>query len=110
MSKKKLLLLCGVFACSLLFAQTNTIKKEKNSDTYTAKILSNTDKSYGYEILKENKVLIHQQNIPGQAGLKGFQKTDDAKKVALLVIEKLSKGIMPPTIEIKELIQLKIKF
>ena len=79
-------------------------------DTYSTKIFSKPDHSYGYDILKHNKVLIHQQNIPGQTGLKGFQKKDDAKKVALLVIEKLSQGIMPPTIEKNELIQLKIKF
>jgi len=108
MSKKKLLLLCALVACSLLFAQTSKIKKETKPEIYSAKIFSNTDGSYGYDILKESKILIHQENIPGQAGLKGFQKKDDAKKVAVLVIKKLSQGKMPPTVSHEELQQLKI--
>jgi len=108
--RKSICFLILLFACHSLFSQTNTYKNEVKPDSYSTKIFSNPDNSYGYDILKENKVLIHQQNIPGQTGLKGFLKRDDAKKVALLVTEKLSQGIMPPTIETKELIQLKIKF
>src|SRR5688500_9032714 len=110
MSKKKLLLLCCLFACSLLFAQSSKIKKEKSYDTYRTKIFSNTDNSYGYDILYNHKVLIHQQNIPGHAGLIGFRKKEDAKKMALLVVKKLSQGKMPPTVSHDELQQLKIFF
>lgn len=110
MRKKKVLLLIGLFTCLLLFAQNNGVKNEIKSGTYSVKIFSNADNSYGYEILNKAKVLIHQQNIPGRAGLKGFKKMSDAKRVALLAIKKISQGIMPPTIEEKELIQLKIEF
>ena len=110
MKEKKMLLLIGLFACSFLFAQNSEVKNEIKPDMYSVKIFSNTDNSYGYEILDKGRVLIHQQNIPGQPGVKGFQNKNDAKKVASLVIKKLSQGIMPPTVEKKELIQLKIDF
>lgn len=108
MKKKNLLLLIGFFTCSLLFAQNNKVKKQVNHNIYSAKIFPNPDQSYGYDILNQNKVLIHQQNIPGEAGLKGFSKKNDAEKVAQLVIHKLSQGIMPPTISKQDLQKLKI--
>jgi hypothetical protein len=76
----------------------------------TYRILPAPENTYGYEVLIENKVFIYQPNIPGKAGIKGFKKKTDAEKVARLVIKKLSQGIMPPTVEEKELIELKINF
>jgi len=43
-------------------------------------------------------------------GKKGFQRKADAEKVAKLVIKKIQKGMMPPTVEKKELDSLSIKF
>ena len=79
-----------------------------NIDT-TFRIIPASENTYGYEILIESKILIRQLNIPGRAGTKGFKKRTDAEKVAQLVLRKLSKGLMPPTIDDKELRELKIK-
>lgn len=79
------------------------------SDT-TYHIIPSINNTYGYEILIDNRVLIRQQNIPAMPGLKGFRRKEDAEKVARLVLKKLAKGIMPPTIEKQELDKLKIKY
>ena len=61
-------------------------------------------------ILVKNNILIHQPNIPGRAGNKGFQTKGDAEKVAKLIIKKLQQGIMPPATSTKELDSLKVKY
>lgn len=76
----------------------------------TYQIISAADNTYGYEILIKNKTLIKQLTIPGRPGTTGFKRKEDAEKVAQLIIRKLSKGIMPPTVDEKELNKLKIKF
>lgn len=74
------------------------------------KIITNTDHSYGYDIFVNRKLLVHQPIIPGKQGVGGFPRKADAQKVAGLVIKKIQKGLMPPTIETKELDSLRIKF
>ena len=79
-----------------------------NTDT-TYRIVSASGNTYGYEILIKGRVFIRQLTIPGKSGMLGFKKKNDAEKVAQLVLRKLSKGLMPPTIDDKELRELKIK-
>lgn len=81
-----------------------------NSKDTSYRIIPAPDNTYGYEIVIKNKVFIRQLNIPGKAGIQGFRNKIDAEKVAQLVLKKLSKGVMPPTIEEAEMIKLKIKF
>ena len=76
----------------------------------TYRIIPSEGNTYGYDISINDKLLIHQPNIPGMGGNKGFAKKSDAEKVAILVIKKLQEGMMPPTVEKKELDSLKIKF
>ncbi len=80
-----------------------------NSVDTTYHIISALENTYGYEILVKNKIFIRQLSIPGKSGTQGFKSKADAEKVAQLVLKKLSKGIMPPTVDEKELIKLKIK-
>ena len=76
----------------------------------TYKIIGAPDKTFCYDIFVDGKLLIHQPSIPGLAGKLGFALKSDAEKVASLVIRKLEHGIMPPTIEPRELDSLQIKF
>lgn len=76
---------------------------------YTIKIISAEGGTYGYEIYSKNKLVIRQLNIPGQSGNKGFKKKSDAQKVARLVADKMSKGIMPPTVEKAEMEKLGVE-
>ena len=80
---------------------------QKNSG-YTHKIIPAANKTWGYDIYKEKHLLIHQPCIPGLPGNEGFKSKTDAEKVARLVIEKIKKGEMPPTITLEELKKLKV--
>src|SRR5450432_45773 len=72
--------------------------KRCGGDT-TYHIISSVGNSFGYEIQIQDKVFIRQQSIPGTSGNKGFDNKEDAAKVAALVIIKMRRGIIPPTIE-----------
>lgn len=72
------------------------------------KIISVQNNTYGYDVFIDNKLKIHQENIPGLAGKEGFKTKELAEKVAKLVIEKINNGIMPPSISIEEMKQLKV--
>jgi len=69
-------------------------------------ILKNT---FGYDISMEGKMMIHQPSIPGLPGNKGFDTKEQAEKVARLVMGKIEKGEMPPTVTTEELKNLGIE-
>ena len=75
---------------------------------YQFKIISSINNTWGYNILKDDKLFIHQTSIPGLSGNEGFKSKLDAEKVARLVIEKLEKGEMPPTVTKEELSKLSV--
>lgn len=62
---------------------------------------------WGYDILVDHKIFIHQEYIPAIAGKKEFLTREDAVKTASLVIEKLKRK-KPPTITREDLLALKI--
>lgn len=51
--------------------------------------------------------MIHQPAIPGIPGNEGFKTKEAAQKVADLVVNKIKKGEMPPSVTIEELKKLK---
>ncbi len=104
-----LLLLSALFISIDTRAQKAVPSKIKYSE-YNIKIISAPGNSYGYEISKDNSVIIRQPNIPGMPGNKGFKLKADAQKVASLAVSKLSHGMMPPTIEKKEMDKLHISY
>ncbi len=92
------------------FAEINenqSVEFKQNVDyrISTFKVLNN----WGFKIFKNNKLLINQTTIPAISGNKSFKTKKEAKSVAKLMVEKLKKGIMPPSITEKELDSLKIK-
>ncbi len=70
---------------------------------YTFQVIAGEKGTFGYEIYVDGKKTISQPNIPAVPGIVGFAKKEDAEKVAALAIEKMKKGVMPPTIEPTEL-------
>ena len=76
------------------------------NSTITYKLISGINKTWGYDILVENKVKIHQPNIPGLPGNEGFKTKEGAEKVAKMVITKMKAGEMPPTITNEEMKKL----
>lgn len=67
------------------------------------KISTAADHSFGYDIYQDGRLLVHQPVIPCVSGTRGFTKKTDAQKTALLVIQKIRRGIMPPTVSKNEL-------
>lgn len=114
--KKSLLiiLLCFfVLYYNKSYAQTQTkIKGEaaERKSQYTIKTYYVVNVGWGYDIYQKGKLLIHQPHIPAVSGTKGFASEADAKKCAVFMKKKIEKNIMPPTVEIKDLDSLKIKY
>src|SRR6195952_3040598 len=75
---------------------------------YQFEIIPAPNNTWGYDIQKDNKLFIHQPNRPGLPGNEGFRPKKKAIKVAQLVIAKIKKGMMPPTISNEELLALKL--
>ncbi|MBL7923335.1 MAG: DUF4907 domain-containing protein [Bacteroidia bacterium] len=63
---------------------------------------------FGYDILKDGQAMIHQPHIPAISGMKGFATREDAEKAGGLMLMKIQKGIMPPTLSIREMDSLHI--
>ncbi len=74
----------------------------------TCKIIDAANKTFGYDVYAEKRLMIHQPSRPGLPGNEGFKTKADAEKVALLVIDKIRKGEMPPTVAIEEMKQLNV--
>lgn len=104
-----------IFAATSLFAQqpdNNTAafpKAEAYGHTKLSyKIIDAANKTFGYDIYADDKLMIHQKSIPALPGNDGFKTKAGAEKVAQLVIEKIKKGEMPPTVTIEEMKELKV--
>jgi hypothetical protein len=86
--------------------------EEKTSGVHdvllTFEIIGSKDTGYGYTIMIDNRLFINQPNIPGQPGNKGFDTKEKANKVALLVIDKIKKKQIPPTVSKAELDSLQV--
>jgi hypothetical protein len=67
------------------------------------KIIAAPNNTYGYDILKNGRILIHQPQIPALPGNEGFKTEEKAEKVAEFVIHKIRQNIFPPSITIQEL-------
>jgi hypothetical protein len=73
----------------------------------TYKLIPGINNTWGYDILVDSRVKIHQPSIPGQPGNDGFKTREKAEKVARLVIKKMKSGESLPSITAEELKKLK---
>jgi hypothetical protein len=78
-----------------------------SSESFTYEIIPGHNKTWGYDILSCKKLIIHQPCIPAVEGNDGFKTREAAENVAKLVIEKMKKGEMPPSIDAEEMKKLK---
>jgi len=105
-----LLLIQAVLSMSQTLPAPNTGTQNLHSkpDSLSFTIIPVNSNQYGYDLFVNGRLRIHQPTIPGQPGHTGFKTKTDAKKVALLVMDKINKGIMPPTVTQEELKNLGI--
>jgi Domain of unknown function (DUF4907) len=72
-------------------------------ETYRVISVENGPGSFGYQILKDGKMLINQATIPAIQGNQGFSSREKAQKTGEFVLQKIEKGFFPPTISPEEL-------
>lgn len=78
------------------------------STRLTYNVIDAPKQTYGYDVFADGRLMIHQTSVPALPGNEGFKTREDATKVALLVIDKIRKGTMPPTISIDEMKKLNV--
>jgi hypothetical protein len=77
--------------------------QEKMPSAYRFQIIG-TSGNFGYQIMDgTGKLIINQPSIPAIQGNKGFSSESDARKAAEFVIQKIDKGVFPPTFSVAEL-------
>jgi hypothetical protein len=73
------------------------------SSNFRYQIIEAPENTFGYDVYRDDALFIHQPHIPGMAGVKGFEREDQAKKAAELMIEKMKNGVVPPTLSESEI-------
>lgn len=104
------------FSCKTNLETDSEINEVQKKDTkaastepvYSIFTLETEGVGWGYQILKDGKLMINQDHIPAIQGNKGFSSKEDAEKTANFMLEKIKKGIFPPTISIEELDSLEV--
>jgi hypothetical protein len=86
--------------------QIKDVKKEKSSYAdaeITIRIIPASKKTFGYDIIMNNRLFIHQPHVPGMSGNDGFADMEKAQKVAEFVVKKIKNNEMPPTVTMDDL-------
>jgi hypothetical protein len=120
---KKMKLCVYLFASAFIFAcrshdtnkqheqivteDTQSSASGKDSMNVTVKTFSENDE-WGYDILINDKMYIHQPHIPAVSGNNGFATEAVAKKTGEFVAFKIRNHIMPPSVTPHELDSLQI--
>jgi hypothetical protein len=89
-------------------ASANSATTHDSPSQLTYKIIDAPNHTYCYDVFADGRLTIHQSSVPALPGNEGFKTKEDATKVALLVIDKIRKGEMPPTITIDEMKKLNV--
>jgi len=79
----------------------------KSRSDYQLQVIR-TSAGWGYDVLSQGRVILHQPTIPGAAGDRGFANENQARQVGERVISKLKKGEGLPTITPDELRDMNI--
>jgi hypothetical protein len=109
----------SVFFTVFVHAQQQPAQPENNAAAFpkaeayantklTYKIIVAANKTFGYDVYANGKLMIHQKSIPAMPGNEGLKTKAGAEKVAQLVVDKIKKGEMPPTVTVEEMKKLKV--
>ena len=98
-----------VFLAAVVIAMIITVIMLRNIPKQNNSALSykcfKTDNGWGYDIMVNKKIVIHQDLMGSFPGAAGFSSEQQAKAVAAIVIEKIKSGKIP-AISREELQQL----
>jgi hypothetical protein len=81
----------------------NTQKEGNPVAQYEVQTFQSKDKTWGYNVIIDGKLYVRQETIPAISGTKGFKTQKDASAVGQLIVSKIKKGIIPPTVTVEEL-------
>ena len=59
--------------------------------------------TWGYQLLKDGKLMIDQKNIPAIQGNRGFSTKEKAEVMGSFILQKVKNGGFPPTVSIEEM-------
>ena len=85
------------------FPEANAFK----NSAISYKLIPAANNTWCYDIYVEKRLMIHQASVPGLPGNTGFKTKKAAQDIAGLVITKIKKGEMPPSITLEEMKKLK---
>lgn len=77
--------------------------KKADTTQFQYFIIKSDSTGYGYSIYADGNLFIQQTTIPALSGNRGFTDRKKAEKCAKLVMRKLKKGEMPPSITSNEI-------
>ena len=87
--------LLALAACALFFIGYRQNAKWKKEHVLVVLKPIQTAKGWGYDILSDGKIFIHQNVIPAIGGDVGFRTKEDALAVGQKVYDRLIKGDVP---------------
>lgn len=101
-----LFFMIAVFASGAWQKKPVASAKTVTAPAFTYKIINAAGGTFGYDICQDAHLLIHQPSVPALPGNAGFKAKAGAEKVAGLVMKKINKGEMPPTVSLAEMKKL----
>jgi len=66
-------------------------------------VIHSPNGTFGYNILMDGRIVVHQPNIPARPGVEGFRTVEGAQGVGELVMRKVRDNIFPPSVSVSEL-------
>jgi hypothetical protein len=105
--KHNILIILISIAVSVAICANAYHKKQKKHNSFKALIFDGVN-GWGYDILVNDNLFIHQESIPASDGKKGFPRKELAIKTAALIINKMENGQLPviTTFELEEIFSL----
>lgn len=70
---------------------------------WSYKVVSISENNWGYQLFEDGTMKINQTSIPSVQGVNGFDSEEKAERTAIHILQKLEKGIFPPTVDKEEL-------
>ena len=96
-----LIIIFSALIATTIFVVTINRPQHKKKNQVTAAVFESVH-GWGYDILVNNELFIHQELIPAVPGNSGFPSKKQAEQAAQLIINKIEKGQLP-TVTIFEL-------
>jgi hypothetical protein len=104
-----------IFAITLVFADSKCrkINERANNDSEVKcyfKLVGSNENGWMYQIYWNEEMIIDQDVIPAAGGMQKFSSYGDAKRTAELVLAKLKKTNVLPSISLQDLDSLNVDY